>query len=53
MVCPFAFTRIYFNKCCRFGDMQTKLKATAEEFENSRKEAKNAKELFLAIKNER
>ncbi len=33
--------------------MQTKLKATAEEFENSRKEAKNAKEEFLAVKNER
>ena len=33
--------------------MQTKLKSTHEEFENSRKEAKSAKDEFLAIKNER
>ncbi|KAJ3125079.1 Structural maintenance of chromosomes protein 1, partial [Irineochytrium annulatum] len=37
----------------RFDDVEVKLRATTEEFDNARKEAKNAKEQFTSIKNER
>ena len=37
----------------KFGDIQNKLRMTSEEFENSRKEAKDAKDRFVAVKNER
>lgn len=37
----------------KFDDVEAKLKITAEEFENARKEAKSAKDAFVAIKQER
>ena len=37
----------------KYGDMQSRLKLTSEEFDNSRHEAKEAKDSFQAIKKER
>ncbi|KAI9343871.1 hypothetical protein DFJ73DRAFT_503657 [Zopfochytrium polystomum] len=37
----------------RFGDVEAKLRATAEEFENARRDAKSAKDAFMAVKQER
>ncbi|KAJ3029322.1 UNVERIFIED_CONTAM: Structural maintenance of chromosomes protein 1 [Siphonaria sp. JEL0065] len=37
----------------KFDDVEAKLRATADEFETARKEAKSAKDAFLAIKQDR
>ncbi|KAJ3113857.1 Structural maintenance of chromosomes protein 1 [Phlyctochytrium bullatum] len=37
----------------KFGDVEAKLKATADEFEGARREAKNARDTFNAVKQKR
>jgi hypothetical protein len=46
------FFGLKFNNC-RFDGVEAKLKATADEFDNARKEAKAAKDSFNEVKQKR